>query len=290
MVLYSINAIGELFGAGIGIILSVKRLTFLIIFLCFSNAFAVESIPTFFNKLFDKEVLAQTFDMTPQELISFIGKQGVDVYVPNQKNQSRHAIQFEKEKILGKYFSNAGFAPEFTHPTILINDPEDKWTLLHEFMHYLFDKKRIELKVDTDAIYEGQKNSREDFLEISLVLKQTQIFTQNILTRALSLFNEFVGFEIELAQMLTVEEISIEKTLLVLYSQGKIKHLKPAQKLMADSYISNNYSVISGQVDSYIEIKDNLQRHLGNQIDPSLEQTSQKLIWFKNELSKLVVF
>lgn len=239
---------------------------------------------------FDKKILAQTFDMTPEELMSFIRKQGVEVHVPNQKKLARYATVFKKEKVLGKYFSNAGFAPDFAGPTILITDPEDKWTLLHEFMHYLYDKKRIELKIDTDAIYEGQKNSREDFLEISLVLKQTQNFTQNILARALSLFDEFVSFEIELAQMLTVEEISIEKTLSALYSQGKIKYLKPAQKVTADSYIKDNYSVISGQVDSYIEIKDNFQKHLGDQFDPSLEQTSLKLIWFKNELSKLVVF
>ncbi len=268
----------------------MKRLSLLIIFLCFSNAFAIEGIPTFFNKPLDKKALAQTFDMTPKKLMNFIRKQGVDVYVPNQKNLARYATLFQREKTLGKYFSNAGFAPEFTRPTILIADPEDKWTLLHEFLHYLYDKKRIELKIDSDAIYEGQKNSREDFLEVSLLLRETQNFTQNLLIRAVSLFNEFVGFEIELAHMLTIEEIAIEKTLSVLYSQGKIRHLKPEQKAIADRYIADNYSLISGQVDSYIEIKNGLQKHLGVETDPSLEQTSIKLIWFRNELSKLVAF
>ena len=80
--------------------------------------------------------------------------------------------------------------------------------------------------------------------------------------------------EIELAGLLTLEEISIEKTISELFDKGKIKHLSADQKSTADHYINENYEIISGQVQSYFAIRNQLQKYLGNQRSSIFDATS----------------
>jgi hypothetical protein len=202
--------------------------------------------------------------------------------------QTRLAKVFIRDKVMGKFFSNREYSSKFLNPTILITDEEDKWTLLHEFMHYLFEKKRIELGLDDPNLIEVQSNVREDFLDLSSNLRSHPELSQKMLDQTVLGFAAFMNAEMRLAPLLTLEEITIEKTISKLFSQGEIKFLTVGQKQTADSYIEVNYKTISGQLDSYFAIRDQLQKYLGTTKSPSLDDTSRQLTWFRKELEKLI--
>ena len=300
---------GELLIGHEFILVLVERMKLKFILILFltsvSPAFSAE-IPIFLGKELDKSVLANTFQMSNRELIEYIRSLGIVVYflpIDAQPNmaldaqlisimapagiQQRWSRFFEQNRVLGKYFSQHDRESVFPSPTIIITDLNDKWTLLHELIHYLFERELIQSGKYDSSIYATQSNSREDFLELFPALSDGHHVTNQEVDRVIQIFSDYMLSEIAVAKGLTLEEVVVEKTISSLYSQGAILYLNDGQKHNADVYIQENLTRITGQLNAYYEIYADLQKVLNGRPSGVLDKALKNLDWFKNEIEKL---
>jgi len=202
-----------------------------------------------FNLKLERHSLEAALNLSPSQLINYIESHGVEVTPPT----GAWAQRFQDHSILGKYISPYGFEAQVKHPQIILSNYNDKWTMIHEFVHFLLDQKRhLENKNNDSEIFENHRNAREDYIEESsrgFPSKEQQIAS----------FTNYFNLEIKVLKLLSLEEISIESLLLELFQQNQIEGLTNHQARTAANYLKSNTNRASAQLESFERIASDLK-------------------------------
>lgn len=268
-------------------------------FFLFSPLASAVDIQTHFNKILDEKTLlgALSLDMNP--LITYIEQQGVlvrymslDDHILNDQELSLQAdavvvrhfrAEYQRDGVIGAYLSPQLFPSITKTPLIVLTDLTSKWTLLHEFIHHLFEKERLALNPYADsALAENQQNAREYFLEI--YSKRTD---PSKIKDVIKVFCEYVEAEIALSKNVSLEEIAIEKLLIELENQNAVSGLNLEQKIIAQNYIKTNKSLFLGYLEKFAEIAVELQKQLAGEPHPELAKAAIRISSLQNELQGL---
>jgi len=194
--------------------------------------------------------------LSGKELIAAIELEGIDVQMIGEGPfGSRWSSYFSKNKVLGKFFSSYGFSPDVNQPTILVLDPEDKWTLLHEYLHALFVNQRHQTNPHADAqVFENHQNTREAFLELYPKRNDPRFKSELI-----QVFEQYVELEIQVSLSLSIEEIVIEAMLLRAFNNSRDLGFTQAQAHTAQKYIELNSKVILSYLEQFQQIAVEIQ-------------------------------
>lgn len=135
-------------------------------------------------------------------------------------------------------------------PTILIDDGRDRWTLVHEVMHFNFDRER---KKDANQI--GDERLERDAIEAKrIVYENYSTYSATRDRSALSQLQNRLSWLIRVFvhQNLirtTFEEVAVEGTLLNEYLAGKLKYVAPVSADNAVWYMKAAFTEGSGRYD-----------------------------------------
>lgn len=264
----------------------------------FSQTLYAVEMPTYFGKTLDTQALEASFPQQGPDLIAYIQSQGVDV-ISVEPGQSplvsqadrlywqRHLLKYSA---LGRYNSPGSVSSLVDQPTIILYKISDKWTTLHEYMHFLFEKRRLEMQMKQESeLYEAQQNARTDYLEISQMMRTLTKLDIGILSRAAKAFAEFVKYEIQLARQSVLEEVAIEQTLSYLYRRDKIPGLYTSQYRTAQDYIQRSVEKFNRQIESFDMIHEDLKKQWIGPENADLQTSSRSLQIVKAELHQALI-
>lgn len=243
---------------------------------------------TFFGKKIDISKLKQVFDLSAQSTTEAIRLSGVDVYqlsglqvqnslkAKQQNCQTLNGLPEASESLQEEWavqdpsgLKNLGlFLPswksELRHskkPIILVKSSTDRWTLVHEYVHYLFYEQREKNhQYDREFIprfrkaYARFENIEPKYLEKGNdeTSKLEQIRTWIDVTEKFS--DLFLNY--------TLEEIAVESLLKYYYGQNDLLNVSERSYGVALKYISSSSKKAMEQIDLRLEEASKTKRHL----------------------------
>ncbi|MFN8845431.1 MAG: hypothetical protein ACK5V3_09610 [Bdellovibrionales bacterium] len=208
------------------------------------------------SKIYDERRFKSKLSLSTEQIIEQIRREGFVVEeITKSPLSGSWARYFKDNKVQGKYFSPYDSLPEVNQPTLLLIDLDDRWTLLHEYLHGLFDQVRHQSDENfSNKTLEAQKNAREHFLEI--YPKRKSVEHRSDIIKA---FNDFVQTEIKLSMNLSIEEIMIESILIDIFRKNLDPFLNHKQYLVAVNYRNYNLQIILGHLDVFFRINEELK-------------------------------
>ncbi len=217
----------------------------------------------FFGKLFNQDYLEVMFSLTPEETWDYaINVLKVPVYkvtlVRNQTsifdllpeapaddrntwNQASGGSPNTQLAGLYTHYETMGQPQKINDPTIMVKTNTDRWTLVHEIMHHVFNlgrRKGNNYRLNMDLRNELTMKSNElEKLEAEYNADRTDAKFLKMIT----VFREVLPILRELSVRSNLEEVSIEGTLIECAQAGRLEDANPSNINSALWYI--DYSV-----------------------------------------------
>lgn len=126
------------------------------------------------------------------------------------------------------------------HSGIIVRTDSDRWTIVHEFMHHVFDSEARKVRSSDDIREEliGLANVIEKYDDYSSL---TPTETRELLVKSARTYNLTKEFLIRFS----AEEMSIENILGKKYDEGYFKNVPYLMRVNGAYYISSNAKKIS---------------------------------------------
>ncbi len=229
---------------------------------------------SFFGKQLDSAILSQALPLSTEELLAYIESQGIRVYFLPLENRNyskmeakylappewilRYRSEYKRDGVLGAYISPILSPSETQIPIILLTDISNRWTILHEFLHVLFEREKTKNKLeDIQKVFERQQASREDFLD--LYPKRSDLTR---LPSLISTFRDYVLSEIILSKSVSLEEVTIELILLEFVKSGALQNIGTEQIQIAISYAGKNLAAFQSYLNNFKDTSVELEKLL----------------------------
>jgi hypothetical protein len=140
-----------------------------------------------------------------------------------------------------------------TLPTILIDDARDRWTLVHEMMHFNFDHERkhdIMSIGDNTLERNGNLAKKELYAALELYLKNEDRANLEVVENRASWLIQVFAFQILTRSIF--EELATEGLLLEEYLNGKLEHVSPSAARNAIWYMSHSLKLGTERFDEIV--------------------------------------
>lgn len=162
-----------------------------------------------FGKKADQARIAELLSLSRAEKIQKIQSMGVLV--------QEHA--FENAGILGQYLDQAHF-PQIAAPTIWLSPQADEWTLVHEFVHYLFSLEASPVRVSSES-EQSQAQARLSTGWTFYEKNQWRYISVQHREQVTLAFADVSNAQIQQLESFELEELAIESYLRGIYKSAK---------------------------------------------------------------------
>ena len=191
-------------------------------------------VKAYFGKVYDLARIEGVLNSSGSELYRFV--QNVDhVRVYRVQTTGRACKNFVSLDIAPEYmlanflsygqgllglFLSVGTWGQVAEPTIVMREDNDRYTLLHEYFHSVFNRTRLAMGLRPDQDYRVMHRERSDVLAASLNTwnKNDPNFNARVAQQWLNLLDTHM----ELLRRFLLEEVTIESNLLSFYVQDQI--------------------------------------------------------------------
>ncbi len=201
----------------------------------------VENIQTpYFDKSIDMGLVDAIMSASAQSTLEFIKKNGVEVFqIPSHQrpcqlfeNVPKAPLEFKKkwDKAISKQDDGGGLLGlrvDSPKHAILLTSDTSRWTLVHEFMHELFDRDAARAGVKVSELEAAMTDAETKYNEIktSYQSKPTKAKLSVLSDRLLTLLKLKINFFIHYP----LEEITIESILSERAIAGDFKYVPKAE-------------------------------------------------------------
>ncbi|MGE0633192.1 MAG: hypothetical protein AB7O96_12335 [Pseudobdellovibrionaceae bacterium] len=231
---------------------------------------------TSFGKMFDMNRLLPLMGLSLRSTVSFIKESGknlpdsslVSLYYisgnkperckplkeildlpPRDQEQEWQSVSENALGVVGIYLKKGqeGIPSTNQQASILVVDHTTRWTVIHEFMHHLFQseiaKQVAEGKALSDSqIMEDQNQVRLMDLLDKFEAAQTQEEKDLAATQLATEYRRAKMAHAEQFRRNFLEEMTIEKMLIEKYNSGEFKHTHPLEVTSGAHYIVSSYN------------------------------------------------
>ncbi|MEK2646744.1 hypothetical protein [Bdellovibrio sp. BCCA] len=190
-----------------------------------------------FGKKVQVPLLSPLLPLGSKGKLEYIAHLGVDLFrMPTQEEpatiaflatpsadlMSRYKKHFD-EGTLGIFLTERATYNRVEHPTILLIESADAWTITHEFMHYLFDRARLlEDPTSESRIVNNMTDAKEDFFGTWDRYKMFGGYANEEHKQAtVANFVAFADLQQQILLSFEMEEMAIEKFLRLIYIHHK---------------------------------------------------------------------
>jgi len=142
---------------------------------------------------------------------------------------------------------------QLTLPTILIDDGRDRWTLVHEMMHFNFDRerKRDIVNIGDNALDRiSRLAKRELYAALDVFLKNQDRASLTIVEDRASWLIQ--TFAVQILTRSIFEELATEGLLVEEYLNRKLEHVSPSAARNAIWYMSHSLKLGSERFDEIV--------------------------------------
>jgi hypothetical protein len=148
------------------------------------------------------------------------------------------------------------------YPSIVLLDRTQKWTLIHEMSHYLFARARI---LSPHMPFNEDLNNRNRLVRSQInSLRDISRLDQNQAQLLVTLYEDYIAFNLELDKREALEEFTIEAMILEYYREGKISGVENTTDAHnAYQYMKDNSKTI---IRSYQSIVDEMEEEKNAQL------------------------
>ena len=236
-----------------------------------------------FDKEWDVSKLEAILSTSNNATIEFMRQQNLDVYVAKDVRRSCHPLmalqrvpagevhrQWQRvagrdDKILGLFLPKKRFTL-LRRNTIVVASRARRWTLVHEFAHFLFnDRSRVQLR----ELVERYEKLDSRFYALA---EHPQLSRdQSLQAQFEDLIVEYYPVYAEVLRQYALEEVTIEIQLSTFYRDGLLKNVDTAGAKNSLAYASSS---LLKAVEGVSAVKKNLDRLLRWQSNSRLEKLS----------------
>ncbi len=202
-------------------------------------------------------------------------------------------------KLAGLYFEYCGPGTgvpcsdrEMRQPTILLDMTSDRWTLVHEMMHFNFNQGR---KADLDMpspneIGRRLANSTKAF---AAAMKDfTALPNEQDLQKAATALREMTDLSLEVGIRRDLEEVSIEGMLIDLWSSGRLTNVSsnsPASGVWYMTYSRDKFvGVLPPLEKSVAELQEIAKTNFWPIVEKDLGETETRLTTIRHDLDNRI--
>ncbi|NUN05622.1 MAG: hypothetical protein HUU57_07660 [Bdellovibrio sp.] len=148
------------------------------------------------------------------------------------------------DNVVGLYLTDRSYSNKVIKPTILLIESADSWTISHEFMHYLFDRARLQDDPTSESkIVVNMNDAKEDFMNSWTKYKMNNMYLdQTHKEETIQNFAIFSEVQQHLLNSFEVEEMVIEKQLRSLFVHHKNNDLDKQSFERSTRYINSTGS------------------------------------------------
>jgi hypothetical protein len=244
---------------------------------------------TYFDKILDENKIRPLLDVSGEQTVKFAKLTGVQFYkttfyaqkscpyteaLPQAPADVGAIFDSIGDSLLGLYLpiKNRNLQTVDDQAAILVRIDSDRWTLMHEYMHHLFNtvrnatgvgktdqQIRSELEVNF-AIYD-KLNSSNKSNEISIIVEQSKY---------LSLAGE--GY-VEMLKRFTLEEVTIETYLSDKYDRDQFSYVSAETRLGAAGYARDSASRVFESDSMFVLIYKQTKKSI-DKLSKSTEQSA----------------
>ncbi|MBK9323337.1 MAG: hypothetical protein IPM97_10410 [Bdellovibrionaceae bacterium] len=175
-------------------------------------------------------------------------------------------VKIFDEGVMGLFLTPSNASNRVKNPTIFYNESADDWTIVHEFMHYLFDRAR--LLDDTTAesrVVNNLNDAKEDFFDYWNSYRENSSFRneahKNNMIRS---FVTFLEAQIYLLKNFELEEVVIERYLRSVYLNQKPKNFRRKNFARGERYIRSTVETVQEHTRVMLETCDDMKTALGD--------------------------
>lgn len=245
--------------------------------------------PIYFNKKLNLSQLSPTFGSSAATVYPFIKSQGLDVYstkggcgcdffakIPKAPVAlMNHWNGIDKENLLGLFLPIVQLQEilpgSAKTPVLMLRADTDKWTLIHEYMHFLFDQQRTKNEhLSSDDIFYTFNSAA------SIFGAQTKTaLTTDIRIKATSLssyamaYVNFLNAFLDYTTAFTLEEVTIESFLSEQYINGKLTQATSYARMGAAGYLYSKYREFNTLIAEFTT---------GNMINSETKETEKSFV------------
>jgi hypothetical protein len=169
-------------------------------------------------------------------------------------------------------------------PVIIYREDTEKWTLVHEYLHFLFNKDRETQGEFVMANLKQMEKVGADFDAKTKNATETQIKNPSFLKEVAALFQDHENRLLNHLRNFTLEEMTIETELIALYEAKNMKYTTEYAKLGAAWYIRSSYKNFIQIINGEMEIHQQLKKYAG---DLGLQDVVQTFEGFEQNLKSV---
>lgn len=181
--------------------------------------------------------------------------------------------------------------------SLLVRTDTDKWTLVHEYMHFLFDQQRLKEGVSTESVL-GQLDAAAQTLQLKIKdeLDSEGSFKSNADKKSYALaYVDYLKSTLRYLKSFALEEVTIEGHLSEKYENGQFSQVTKYARYGAAGYLSSKYESYKNKVSflktgMYKDPDSGKSEHIYVGSDELLTELSSsndpEMLMIKNELSK----
>ncbi|MES3036299.1 MAG: hypothetical protein V4736_00205 [Bdellovibrionota bacterium] len=213
---------------------------------------------TFFEKTFDEAFLTRVSAASPRLTLSSMERAGVRVFQNGERcgcaifkgiaksddllfnHWQKASGSNGKSTLLGLFLTKekvAALGSPIDSAAILIRGDTDRWTLVHEYMHFLFQKNNEVHGADDKQIFVEYQNAMADLADLAFAPTAMVITSE---TQKQEIEQRF-KLDIETIKSYLInfplEEMTIEAHLSDMHRSGDLKYVPPKARKIAARYI-----------------------------------------------------
>ena len=210
-----------------------------------------------FEKPVQLALLRPMLQMTTEEKIKYIQSFGIELFrvkdpagdairlgqLPEASLKTTpHLAAYLKEfqdNAVGLFLTSANISYGVSRPTILFVESADDWTILHEFMHFLFERARLLNKpIDEGYAFNSMADAQEDFFEAWNNFRSDGRYKdRSAKGQTVDSFVTYSDAQQRFLLTFELEEAVIEKQLREYYLMNRAINISPAEFDRSTRYI-----------------------------------------------------
>lgn len=144
-------------------------------------------------------------------------------------------------------------------PMIIYREDTDKWTLVHEYMHFLFNDERESQGIDVIRNIEAIEKIGQEYEQIVRTATEEKLKDKAFVKKASETFQKHELMIVEHLKSFYLEEMTIESNLLELYQTNSLTYTTDYSKLGAAWYVQSSFNNFLELIKSESEVHDKLK-------------------------------
>jgi hypothetical protein len=240
---------------------------------------------TYFGKLLNIYPLAGIISADLESSFEFLSKAPLKVYkVPSDKGGCKNysSLQLAPQAILNEWdklnsamgskdafllglFLPAKKVKQITgfgrQPAIIYREDTEKWTLVHEFMHYLFNFQRESHGEDVLKNQEEIMRIGEEFDQTMNGASQEDLKDPVFIKKVSLLFMKHENLLLNHLKNFPLEEMTIETNLIAMFDNNTLNYTTEYSRLGAAWYIQSSFKTFAELINQESEAHDKVKQY-----------------------------